>query len=223
MPGNKRKRIVQYAAIAAATSVFLLIIPVIMTGISGGEYIVTYKNDSSVRVKKLFICGNTVICMKETRDAAGNNPMADSAEVKYSLSILPLSSIKRIELAEGEDAPEAPAGRVEPVYLGSYKIRLQGYTGRLRLHQGEDKVTGTVQFPDWGNGKVEYLRGVSIGGGRIRFTRSANTDAEIRRLGANSYFTQKFSGTYSNSGKNISGFLINHRNEKHQWDAEKER
>ncbi len=221
MTEDNRKRKLSGFIIPTALILFFVLIPVMMVCISHGEYTITFNDDRGVRARKIFICGDTVICM--TGAETGEGKTADTGN-EYSLSTLSMKDIKKIEQLVPET--ETPAGdtlNVDPVYLGNFSIRLQGYTGKLRLYKNKDRISGTVQFPDWGNGKVEYLRGISISGGGIRFTRSANTEAEMRRLGANSYFTQKFSGTYSNSGKTIRGFLINHRNEKHQWDAQKER
>lgn len=221
MTEDNRKRKLSAFIIPAALILLFLLIPVLMVSISHGEYIITFNDDRGVSARKIFICGDTVICMKGSE--SGEEKSADTGN-EYSLSILSMKDIKKIEkLLPETETPAADTLNIDPVYLGNFTIRLQGYTGKLRLYKNRDRISGTVQFPDWGNGKVEYLKGISIGSGRIRFIRSANTEAEMRRLGANSYFTQKFSGTYGNSGKTISGFLVNHRNEKHQWDAQRER
>ena len=96
---------------------------------------------------------------------------------------------------------------------------VQGHRGVLYLREKNNKLHGTIRFPKWGNGAVEYLRSVSIGDGRIKFTRSANSAKEINRLGANYYFTQRFYGKYSASGNKIEGNFFNDRKEKHIWEG----
>jgi hypothetical protein len=162
--------------------------------------------------------------MKGSVEEKEKSKLPEKAQSSYSFSILSLKELKLIEILQEEEETEVIGeGPVDIRYLGRFKIQLQGYTGKLRLYKNKDKISGTVQFPDWANGKVEYLKNIRISGDRISFTMSATTDAEVRRLGASSYFTQRFYGRYSEGGRYIKGHLINHRKERHQWDAERER
>lgn len=224
MTEESKKRKTLIAIIPALIILLCILVPVIMTSVTSHEYIITNKDDLVFRGRKLFICGDTLICMRGNVEEGEKSKLPGAEQTSYNISILPLKDIRLIELEPGEDEPEIiEEGPVDIRQLGSYKIQLQGYTGKLRLYRGKDKITGTVQFPDWANGKVEYLKNIKISGDRISFTRSAPTDAEVRRLGANSRFTQRFNGKYSGGGRYIKGFLINQRKERHQWDAQKER
>jgi len=209
---------------ALAAMLLLISMPVILTLLNSGKYIITYRDDRVVRGKNLFICGGSVICMKGTVEETDKSNLPAPEESSYSLSILSLNELRLIEIEQPEvEADIIGEGPVDIKYLGSYKIQLQGYIGKLRLYKNKDKISGTVRFPDWANGKTEYLKNIRISGDRISFTRSANTDAEVRRLGASSYFTQRFTGRYTHGGRYIKGYLTNHRKERHQWDAERER
>ncbi len=220
---NKKKKPLTII-IAAAVILLFILVPVIMTSVNSNDYIITYKDDRMVRGKKIFILGNTVICMKGAVEEKDKSKLPDREQSSYSLSILSFKELRLIEIIQEEDDTEITAeGPVDIKHLGRYKIQLQGYIGKLRLYKNKEKISGTVQFPDWANGKVEYLKYIRISGDRISFTRSATTDAEMRRLGASSHFTQKFTGRYTNGGRYIKGYLINHRKERHQWDAEKEK
>ena len=220
---NKKKKPLIIIITAAVILLFVLV-PVIMTSVNSNDYIITYKDDRAVRGKKIFIIGSKVICMKGTVEEKDKSKLPEREQSSYSLSVMSLNELRLIEIIQEDDDSEITGdGPVDIKHLGRYKIQLQGYIGKLRLYKNKDKISGTVQFPDWANGKVEYLKYIRISGDRISFTRSASTDAEVRRLGAGSRFSQKFSGRYSDGGRFIKGYLINHRKERHQWDAYKER
>ncbi|HOP62380.1 MAG TPA: hypothetical protein PK358_09615 [Spirochaetota bacterium] len=221
MTEKKRKSKIAFIILPVTVIIIFSALPALLTLFSAGDFIITDKNSHYARAKKLFICGSRIICLKGEEESRSKLELSDPEETSYSLSLIPLGEIRLIEILPDDSNSDDTAGTVNRRYLGTYKIRLQGYTGILRLRQNKDRITGTVRFPDWANGKTEYLKYIRIRGKKIYFTRSANSDREIRRLGANSYFTQKFSGTYSSSGRYIKGFLINHRKERHQWDAER--
>jgi hypothetical protein len=224
MTDEKRKKIHLLIIIPSALIFLLLLTTVSLTLINSNHYIITHKDDRAVRGKKIFIFGDTVICMKGSVEETDKTKLPAIEQSTYSLSILSLKELRLIEIEEPAEESEVPGnGPVDIKHLGSYRIQLQGYTGKLRLYKNKDKISGTVRFPDWANGKTEYLKYMRISGDRISFTRSATTDAEVSRLGANSYFTQKFSGRYSDGGSSIKGYLVNHRKERHQWDAVRER
>lgn len=220
---NKNKKALIYI-IPAAVVILILLLPVITTCFNNNNYIITYRDDRAVRGKKILICGDTVICMEGTAVETDKSKLPDKEQSSYSFSILSLKDVRLIEIeAEDADSEVTEDGPVDIKHLGGYRIQLQGYVGKLKLYKGKERISGTVRFPDWANGKTEYLKNIRINGDRISFTRSATTDSEVRRLGASSYFTQKFSGRYSGGGRYVKGYLINHRKERHQWDAERER
>jgi hypothetical protein len=224
MTEDKKKKKPLLFLISAGAVLLLLLIPVTLTLFNSNDYIITYKDDRVVRGKKLFICGDTVICMKGSVEDKDKSKLPERMESVYSLSILSLKELRLIEIEQPDDEAEVTVGGpVDIKYLGNFKIQLQGYTGKLRLYKNKEKISGTVRFPDWANGKVEYLKNIRISGDRISFTRSATTEAEVRRLGASSRFTQRFTGRYSDGGRYIKGYLVNHRKERHQWDAARER
>ncbi len=224
MAEEKRNKKPLLFIIPASAVLLFMLIPVILTLVNSNDYLITYNDDRVVRGKKLFICGDTVICMKGSIEEKDKSKLPDKSQSSYSLSIMSLKELRLIEIEQSEDDSEVTGdGPVDIKYLGIYKIQLQGYFGKLRLYKNKDRISGTVRFPGWANGKTEYLKNIRISGDRISFTRSATTDAEVRRLGAGSHFTQSFRGRYIYGGKYIKGYLINHRKERHQWDAEKER
>lgn len=223
MTEEKRKKNRLPIIIAAVILLFMLI-PVCLTLVSRNNYIITYTDDRMVRAKKLFVIGERVIFMKGSVENTDKSKLPAGEESTYSFSILSLKELKLIEIEQEEaDTEIADDGPVDIKHLGSYKIQLQGYTGKMMLYKNKEKISGTVRFPDWANGKTEYLKYIRISGDRISFTRSATTDSEVKRLGASSFFTQKFNGKYTDGGRYIKGFLVNHRKERHQWDAERER
>ncbi|HPS56654.1 MAG TPA: hypothetical protein PK514_00985 [Spirochaetota bacterium] len=207
--------------ILSILSAALILTPFIRTAITSHRGLVLDVNGNYFMIKKFHLCGETIICSKSSfisqkKDAA----LADETGT-FSFSIISTQSIKYIEFIpageEGDENDESPdTGR-----LGRFKINVQGHEGTLVLYEKEEKIYGTVRFPGWANGVTEYLTGIKITGDRINFTRSATTVKEMNRLGANNLFTQKFSGTYSKSGKRINGYFVNNRREKYQWEAVK--
>ena len=119
-----------------------------------------------------------------------------------------------------EDSEENNKGKYDNNLLGTYKINVAGHEGYLYLKQKNNRLYGGVKFPNWANGVYEPLKNIKIEKNRIYFTRSATSIKEVRRIGASSYFTQTYSGTYYAKGREIKGFY-KHSGAKHSWKAEK--
>lgn len=171
------------------------------------------------KVRSLFICGNTIVYSRcSFTDKTRDNVLADNTG-RFNLKIESIKNIKLIEMLPGEGIIARPDYPAE--YFGEYRINVHGHDGTLVLRNEEGKIYGYVMFSSWGTGSAEYLKDISISGQNIYFTRSASTRGEAERLGTNHVFWQKFSGTYSSSGKKISGFFINERIQRHEWNAER--
>jgi len=203
----------------SAAVIFLITLPVVKVLNSSYSVIIKDKNMNYFRAGNLFICGNTIICKKDSESVQDRTMIPEEDRSRYSYKILSMQEIISIEILQDEDAAVIELSDVNPQYLGRYKIQLQGHEGILVIGVSKDRIYGTVRFPQWGKGAVEYLKGVRISSGEVRFLRSASTPEEIKRLGANYLFKQKFSGTYSSSGKVIKGIMINDRREKYEWEA----
>lgn len=203
----------------SAAVIFLITLPVVKVLNSSYSVIIKDKNMNYFRAGNLFICGNTIICKRDSESVQDRAMIPQEDRSRYSYKILSMQEIISIEILQDEDAAVIELSAVNPQYLGRYKIQLQGHEGILVIGVSKDRIYGTVRFPQWGKGAVEYLKGVRISSGEIRFLRSASTPEEIRRLGANYLFKHKFSGTYSSSGKVIKGIMINDRREKYEWEA----
>lgn len=213
---KNRIAIIILSLLAAA----LLLVPVIRTACTPHSGLLLDLEGNYSVIKNMHLCGETLICRmsscaSQQRDAA----LADETGT-FRLSIISTKKIKYIEFIQvQEDESEDTAG--QNVLLGKFKINVQGHEGTLVLYEKEGKIYGTVRFPGWANGATEYLKSIKITGDKISFVRSATTTKEMRRLGANNLFTQRFSGTYSRSGKRIWGQFVNDRKEKYQWEAVK--
>lgn len=222
MAEDKSKKNIKKAILFAAAILLLLIagvFPVFMSLTSSYTVIVEDRDKNFYKGKNLFICGNTMILRRDPAAALKKADAVKSEPSSYRLSFRSMNEIRNIEIIPDPDDEEGIQGTVDPKYLGRYNVLVQGHPGVLFLREKDGKIYGTVRFPRWGNGAVEYLKGVQIADGKIRFTRSANSQQEIRRLGANYFFTQRFYGTYSASGRKIEGHFFNDRKEKHIWEG----
>ena len=200
-------------------SAILVILPLFIIMLASYNVIVEERDGQFYKGKNIFICGNTLILRRDPGSSAKKADAVKSDPSSYRLSFRSMNEIRNIEIIPRVEEEEEQQGAVDPKYLGRYNVIVQGHPGILVLREKEGKLYGTMRFPKWGKGAVEYLRGVQISNGRIQFTRSANTNQEIRRLGANYFFTQRFYGTYSASGRKIEGHFINNRKEKHIWEG----
>jgi hypothetical protein len=220
MDEKKRKLFTLILLLTLSAAVIILItLPLVKVINSSYSVIIKDKNMNYFRAGNLFICGNTIICRRDSESVQDRAMIPEEDRSRYSYKILSMQEIISIEILQDEDAAQIELSAVNPRYLGRYKILLQGHEGILVLGVSKDRIYGTVRFPQWGKGAVEYLKGVRISSGEVRFLRSASTPEEIKRLGANYLFKQKFSGTYSSTGKVIKGFMINDRREKYEWEA----
>lgn len=223
MDKNKKDVLNKAALILISASLILLIaFPIVKVMTASYQVIIYDKELNYYRGGNLFICGSTIIVKRDSESVKNKTslPMADAGRFYYT--ILSMNDIISIEIVQNEDDAEKDILPVPVEYLGRYKIRLQGHEGTLVLGVSKDqRLYGSVRFPGWGKGAVEYLKGVRISSGGVRFTRSASTPEEIRRLGANYLFKHNFSGKYNTSGKVIKGIMTNDRGERHEWEAVK--
>jgi len=211
-----RKKLIYCISLTAA---ILIIFPLFLTLLSPYTAIVEDIEGNYYRAKNIFICGNFMLSRRDPESSAKKSEALKAEPALYSLSFRPMFEIRNIEIIPGPDEDSESDGVVDPRYLGRYNVLVQGHRGVLYLREKDGRLYGTVRFPGWGKGAVEYIRSVRIGNGRIQFIRSANSAKEIKRLGANYYFTQRFYGSYSKSGKKIEGYFINDRKEKHLWEG----
>ena len=198
----------------------LIALPIVKVLTSSYTVIIKDRDMNYYRAKNLFICGNTVLCTRDPESSKDRSIIPEENRLGYYFRILSIKDIVSIEIVENESMEDEIAA-VNPQYLGRYKIQLQGHEGILLLGVSKERVYGTVKFPQWGKGAVETLKGLRINSKGVRFLRSASTPEEMKRLGANYLFKQKFDGTYQSSGKVIKGYMINDRGEKHEWEAER--
>lgn len=220
MEEKKKKSICRTVLLLLAIVIFLLIaIPFFNVISSSYSVIIKDRELNYYRAGNVFICGSIIICKRGAESAREKTMLPPGDRAAYSYIILSMNDIISIEIEQNIDTETAEIPSVNPQYLGRYRILLQGHEGVMVLGVSKERVYGTVRFPKWGRGAVEYLKGVKISGGGLRFTRSAATSDEIKRLGANYLFTQKFSGSYSSAGKVIKGFMTNDRGEKYEWEA----
>jgi len=196
-------------------------LPIVKVINSSYSVIIKDRGLNYYRGSNLFVCGNTIIVKKDTESVKEKSALSELNPERLSYTILSMNDILSIEIVYDEDIVEADILPVPPQYLGRYKINLQGHEGILVLGVSKERVYGSVKFPGWGKGAVEYLKAVRVSSSGVRFTRSASTPEEIRRLGANYLFKQNFSGNYSSSGKIIKGIMTNDRGERHEWEAVK--
>ncbi len=219
----KKKLLLYRISIAVLLSVVVILIavPVFKVLNSSVQAIIKDKDMNYFRVEKVYICGSTLICRADSESAGERSKLPEVDRSRFSFKIFSIPDIVSIEFLQEEDTAVEDSAPVHAMRLGKFKIHLQGHEGILFLGVSDERVYGTVRFPQWGKGAVETLKGLRISGGEIKFTRSASTQKEVQRLGANYLFKQKFSGTYSSSGKVIKGFMVNDRGEKYEWEAEK--
>jgi len=204
-----------------AAVIFLLVVPAVKVLDSSYSVIIKDKNMNYYRAGNIFICGNTVICRIDSESAGDKTMLPEEDRSRFSFRRLSMQDIISIEIQQDEEISIDESSPVHTPQLGRFKIQLQGHEGILVLGVSKERAYGKVRFPQWGKGAVETLKGVRISGGKVNFIRSASTPEEVKRLGANYLFKQKFSGTYTPSGKVIKGFMTNDRGEKHEWEAAK--
>lgn len=176
------------------------------------------------RARALFVAGNLFICSRDASNYPSKQEALKGRDTGRSLSLVSMKEIEVIELS-GKDEAGPALGAWQPSlkdYVGDYTVNAAGNRGYLSLRASGGYLYGTIRFPDWGRGATEYLKNVGIANGRLYFTRAVATPQELRRVGANAYFTQQYSGEYLRSGNLIRGFYTVNR-ERKQWEAYKNR
>ncbi len=218
---EKRKNLLMKISIVLLTIflILLIVFPVVKVLNSSCSVIIKDREMNYYRAENLFICGNTIILKRDSEMVKDRSLLPEDDLSRYSYKILSMPDIISIEIVSDEETTGDLVSTVTPQHIGKFKIKLQGHEGVLVIGVSKERIYGTVRFPQWGKGAVETLKGIRISSGEVRFLRSASTQQEITRLGANYLFKQKFSGTYSSNGKVIKGFMVNDRGEKYEWEA----
>lgn len=171
--------------------------------------VISVRDGSFIRARALLIAGNTVLCLRGTAEYTKKEDARKGKETSFHPSLLSMETIADIEIVPpGGIEEQKEATPVNPRYLGKYKILASGHTGYLYLRAKNGQVYGMVRFPDWANGVNEGLWGVRISGNSIYFTRGVNSEQQRRRVGINYYFTQRYYGRYTQSGRKIEGYYL---------------
>lgn len=126
------------------------------------------------------------------------------------------SSVKPSE----NDETGQKSGTYEKKYLGTYRLRMTGFTGELIIFSDNGILKGSIQFSAWGRGKKQPLKKVSIKGRKMYFIRSISTKKEIEEFGGSRYFKQDFYGTFSEDGSTIKGYFKD-SGAQNSWDGRK--
>lgn len=154
---------------------------------------------------------------------------AMNSETTDSKELIDISSVRTIEFLPEvieEDKPvDEPARPAKPKaftgsIVGAYAVNVSGHRGTMIISKKNGSLTGTIQFPQWAKGQIEYLRKVRIAGNIITFTRAVEDEKERRRIGAPTFFVQNFSGEITEGGKFMKGQFTNY-GAKEMWEAEK--
>ncbi|HQF10116.1 MAG TPA: hypothetical protein PLM53_17300 [Spirochaetota bacterium] len=177
------------------------------------------------RARSLFIAGNLFICSRDASNCPTKQGALQAKDTGRSLSFVSMKQVEYIEITGGKDEEGPALGAWQPSlkdYVGDYTVNAAGNHGYLSLRASGGYLYGTIRFPDWGRGATEYLKNVRIYNGKLYFTRSVSTQQELRRVGANAYFTQQYSGEYLRGGNLIRGYYIVNK-ERKQWEAYRNR
>lgn len=220
MEKSNKNRLARNIAIPSLSIILLLLLPVVHVMTSYHSVIIQTVDTAYYRGKYLFILGDRIMVMKGVAQHRNRQAAMGSNETEYSHSIIAMKDVTSIEiLPQTPDNDAGTPGGVPGNYLGTYKVIVSGHPGYLYIYQQKGALYGSVKFPQWGKGAYESLRGLWIGSGQIRFTRSAKTADEVRRLGANAPFTQRYVGNYNASGNEIKGYYLNDSGDKNIWQA----
>jgi hypothetical protein len=220
-----KKRIIAIAVPLAAGIIITVTIAFLMAIFAPYDALVKETSGSFYRARALFIAGNVLISSRDTSAYPTKREALQSKETGRSLSLRSMKGVEYIEFFGTKEEPGEALGAWQPTlkdYVGDYTVNAAGNHGYLSLRAGGGYVYGTIRFPNWGRGATEYLKNVGIANGKLYFTRSVTTQQELRRLGANAFFTQQYSGEYLRSGNLIRGFYIVNR-ERKPWEATKNR
>ena len=222
---KKEKRVPLRTALIGALLLFILsgIILAILI-LAGSERALVYLEDSSIRYAESFtVMGGQLAGRLDGREYRDRAKALKGEERTLSWKVISLEKITRIEIIPPADKKEEEKDIDVPVhFLGTWKVKTSGHTGYLYLWKKEGRVRGSIKFPGWARGVAEPLKGLSIKNNSIYFVRSATSSAELRRLGASSYFVQKYYGNYLQGGRIIKGYYISN-GVRNVWRAEKVR
>jgi len=105
-------------------------------------------------------------------------------------------------------------------YLGYYTIHVKGHSGQIYFGIYQEKLIGTIRFPQWAKGKLELLKNVQFNGSNFSFVRSVSNSQEMKRVGAPHFFRQEYSGRIYDEGRSISGMMISD-GEKSIWTGKR--
>ncbi len=206
-------------ALTSAILAVLLALYFLLCAAAPGALVKKY-DGKGFYTKRILIMGNNLLAFASREMSLKKLEKSDFNDFNFSPAIYSLDHIASIEFDKEAFLPKL---KIKKSYLGTYKIKLQGHRGTLRLYIKKRRLKGYVKFHTWGKRAYEPLKRVSIKGNRIFFIRSANSSKEIRRIGANIFFTQTFNGKFSPSGKTVKGYMKNNRGERHIWEAKKKR
>lgn len=218
-PHMNKKTII--SLIFNATGIILIIILLMVLLISKKNIIITDNHNSKYQCKRLVVIGKSAISFNTSQNAADidNNFI----EKKFFIKIFRLNDLHSITFPEEELTDELTNIQNDgatPVYRGIYNIKANGHLGILYIYEKDNRLRGTLRFPQWANGVTEYLKGVSIKGNSIKFKRSAKSIEELQRIGTNSYYEQDYTGFFSNNGRTIKGSYFSN-GVKNVWEGTK--
>jgi hypothetical protein len=220
-----KKRIMAIAISLAAGALAVVAIMFFFTAFGRYDALVKDTAGNFYRARALFIAGNTFICSRDTSNYPTKQGALQGKDTGRSLSLSSMKQVQFIEIIIGKDDEGPALGAWQPSlkdYVGDYTVNAAGNHGYLSLRASGGYLYGTIRFPNWGRGATEYLKNVGIANGKLFFTRSVTTQQELRRTGANAYFTQQFYGEYLHSGNIIRGTYVVYK-ERKQWEAYKNR
>ena len=207
----KKKRIL----IIIATIIAISSIAIIIKNSMSYNAFILLNNGNYVYGKNIIIINNSIkgdISKQKSRSLLFLKKRIDK-EMNFSYKSILLENVKRIEFNKKIKDIIVPKRM-----LGLYKISASGHRGFLKIWKYKGRLYGSIRFPNWAKGVTEYLKGVHIKNNKLFFVRSITTSKELRRIGATSYFSQSYYGTYSNTGNFIKGFYVK-KGAKFLWEA----
>ncbi len=221
---TKKRRIFTILLPVLGGMALALVIVLIMTVSARQNVLVKDAAGNFYRARSLIIAGQAVIYTRDPADHKTRKAALDSSPEERKLSAVSLKNIAFIEIVSSPDEGEGLTAWQPGLkdYIGDYVVNAAGNHGYLSLRASGGYVYGSIRFPGWGRGATEYLKGVRIAGGKIYFIRSVTTPQELKRVGANAYFSQQYTGEYFQSGSLIKGFYTV-QGQRKQWEARKGR